>query len=414
MNILRKYKVSILVILFVGISFATGWFLNSAISANAKDSDPASITHGADMTPFWKAWDELQTKHVSSASTTVQDRVWGAIKGLAKSYNDDYTEFFPPTESKQFEDDIRGNLEGVGMEVGMKDGVITVVAPIKDSPADRAGVLSGDRIIKVNDKKTEGLGVDQAVSLIRGPKGTEVTLTIFREGVVTPIEKKIIRDVINIPTIKTELKKGTETNANGQRDASRDVFLIQLYSFNAQSPNLFRKALREFIDSGTNKLILDLRGNPGGYLEASTDMASFFLPADKVIVSEDFGGKAPNKEYKSAGYNIFDTSKLKMMILINGGSASASEILAGALRDHGVSLLLGTKSFGKGSVQELVKITPETSLKVTIARWLTPKGRNISKEGIMPDIEVKVTPEDISAKKDPQMDKALELLRKMI
>jgi carboxyl-terminal processing protease len=199
-----------------------------------------------------------------------------------------------------------------------------------------------------------------------------------------------------MPTVDTE-KKG-------------DVFIIRLYSFSAISPDLFRNALREFMMSGTNKLILDLRGNPGGYLEAAQDMASWFLPTGKVIVSEDFKDKSKNQVFRSKGYNIFN-DKLKFVILIDGGSASASEILAGALHEHGVAKLVGAKSFGKGSVQELVDITSDTSLKVTIARWLTPNGNSISHMGIMPDVEVKLDEEAYKKDRtDTQLNKALEIL----
>jgi carboxyl-terminal processing protease len=187
------------------------------------------------------------------------------------------------------------------------------------------------------------------------------------------------------------------------------VFLIELYNFSANSPNLFRAALRQFIESGSDKMIFDLRGNPGGFLEAAIDMASWYLPAGKVVVREDFGGARSEKVYRSRGYDIF-TDNLKFAILVNGGSASASEILAGALSEHDKAILIGEKTFGKGSVQELINITPNTSLKITVARWLTPNGRSISEEGITPDILVKRTAEDIAASRDPQLQKAIEIL----
>ena len=250
-------------------------------------------------------------------------------------------------------------------------------------------------------KKTKGISTlnmstSEAVKIIRGEKGTEVILLIDRKEEKENIEISIIRDVIDIPTINTEIKE--------------DVFIIHLYSFTATSPNLFRDALREFIEANTNKLIIDLRGNPGGYLEVANDIASWFLPMGKVVVTENYGENNSDKVHSSRGYNIFN-DKLQLVILINGGSASASEILAGALRDYGKATLIGTKSFGKGSVQELVKITPETSLKVTVARWLTPLGNSISKDGLSPDIEVEITIDDIKAGKDPQIEKAIEYLK---
>lgn len=356
---------------------------------------------GVDFAPFWKAWNLINEKYVPASSTTKtvgnQEKVWGAIQGLTSSLGDPYTVFFPPVESELFQADIRGNFEGVGMEILAQNGAITVVAPLKDSPAARAGILPGDKIIKIDDKNTASLKTEDAVQLIRGEKGTKVNLTIFRDGVSEPFEVGVVREVIDIPTIATKELPG-------------GVFVIELYSFSAQSPNLFRTALREFIVSKNDKLILDLRNNPGGYLEAAIDMASWFLPSSKVIVREDFGAGDEEKVYRSKGYDVFNDN-LKFVILVDGGSASASEILAGALSEHGRAILVGDKTFGKGSVQELIDITSETSLKVTIARWLTPNGVSISDGGITPTHLVKYTVADREAKRDPQMEKALEILK---
>jgi len=283
------------------------------------------------------------------------------------------------------------------MEIGKRDGVLTVIAPLKGTPAEKAGIKPGDKIIKINGKSTADFNTDQAVKLIRGKSGTAVKITISREGVGKLMDINVVRGNINIPTIKTEIKG--------------DVFVISLYSFSATSPSLFRNALRKFIESKKNKLILDLRGNPGGYLEAAVDMASWFLPAGKVVVTEDYG---PNKEkivHRSKGYNIFNNN-LKLVILVNGGSASASEILAGALQEYGIATLVGTKTFGKGSVQELINVTKNTSLKVTVAKWLTPNGISISKNGLTPDIKVGITEAQFKKGLDPQLNKAIEILSK--
>jgi carboxyl-terminal processing protease len=354
-----------------------------------------------DFDLFWKVWSVLDEKYVathgsSTAKVSEQERIYGAIKGMTESLGDPYTTFFTPEETKVFEEEISGNFQGVGMEVGLKDNVLTVISPLKGTPAEKAGILAGDRIFKIDDVMTSGMSTDEAIKLIRGEKGTQITFTVQR-GEGEPFEIVVTRDVINIPTIATKKLE------NG-------IFLIQLFSFTAESPNLFRNALREFMLSKSDKLILDLRGNPGGYLGAAVDMASWFLPQGKVIVREDFGPGQDEEVAKSKGYDIF-TDKLKFIILIDEGSASASEILAGALREYNKAQLVGEKSFGKGSVQELIQITPETSLKVTIARWLTPKGVSISDNGIMPDIVVPVTAEDIKNKRDPQLDKAIQLLK---
>ena len=270
---------------------------------------------------------------------------------------------------------------------------------MKNSPAARAGILPGDRIVKIGDKSTANLSTEDAVQLIRGAKNTHVVLTIFRNGTKEPLEIDVVRDVIDIPTLDTKELPG-------------GIFVIELYNFSAQSPNLFRGALREFILSGNDKLILDLRGNPGGYLEAAIDMASWFLAPGTVVVREDFGQSQEEKVYRSSGYDIF-TDNLKFVILVDKGSASASEILAGALREHDKAVLVGDTTFGKGSVQELINLTPDTSLKLTIARWLTPENVSISELGIKPDYVVKYTALDREKSLDPQLDKAVEVILNM-
>ncbi|MFC1801959.1 S41 family peptidase [Patescibacteria group bacterium] len=363
-----------------------------------------------DFDPFWKVWNILNEKYVSNNGLDNQEKVWGAIQGLASSLNDPYTVFMPPTSAGIFEEDISGNFSGVGMEIGIRDNILTVISPLKDTPADKAGIMSGDKIIKVDATITADFRIDEAVHLIRGEEGTDVNLTIIREGKSEPVEITVTRGVIDIPTIDTEIKPTPNSEETSQElGFSDDVFIIRLYSFSATSPNLFRESLREFIESGKRKLILDLRGNPGGYLEASVDMASWFLPAGKVIVKEKFGEDQSEVIYRSKGYNIFNEN-LKFAILVDGGSASASEILAGALKEHGVAKIVGKKTFGKGSVQELIEVTPETSLKVTVARWMTPEGNSISKNGLEPDFEVDVTMEDIEKERDPQLEKAIEVL----
>ena len=404
MNNQQQKNVSYLIagIVILILVFFIGTYAGERKLRKSLFPDNAPVT-AEQFEPFWKVWSTINEKFVTATTTDTQERIWGAIKGLASSQNDPYTVFFPPEEDKTFKGDISGNFEGVGMELDIKNGILTVVAPLKNSPAERAGMKAGDKIIKINDTVTIDIGVEKAVKQIRGPKGTSVKLVISREGVSGTLEKSIIRDIIDIPTIETETKS--------------DIFIIKLFSFTAQSPELFRIALRDFIESGKHKLIIDLRGNPGGYLDAAWDITSWFLPAGKIIVTEDFGGKEENKVYKSKGYNVLNrhfgnNEKYKLIVLVDSGSASASEIMAGALQEHGVAKLLGTKTFGKGSVQELVTITSNTSLKITIARWLTPKGHNLSHDGLVPDIEVKVDQKDIDAKKDVQMDRAVEILRK--
>lgn len=360
-------------------------------------SDSYEGPQKADMESFYRAWEILDTNFAPATTTvtTREEKVWGAISGLAASYGDPYTVFLPPQEKEIFESEVQGNFGGVGMEVDIKNGILTVVAPLKDTPAFRGGIKSGDLVIEVDGVSTDGLRVEEAVGKIRGPEGTNVVLKISRDG-AAPFEVTLTREQINLPTVDTELRED-------------GVFIIRLYSFNANAPEKFREALREFANSGTDKMIVDVRGNPGGYLEVAVDLASWFLPVGKPIVIQDFSERKPQDTFRSRGYDVF-TDKLKLVVLMDGGSASAAEIFAGALHDHGKATLIGTKTFGKGSVQQVFDLTSDSSLKITIARWLTPNGISISHEGIEPDIESEITDEDAEAKRDTQIERAAEFL----
>ncbi|MBU0998703.1 S41 family peptidase [Patescibacteria group bacterium] len=400
----RRIATVIIIIALFFITFAVGVYVgNSNRPAIDKilglTNKETQVTTQTDFSPFWKVWNIINEKYPKADTITDQNRVYGAILGLVGSLDDPYSVFFNPEETKSFKEEIAGNFDGIGMEVGIKNKVLTVIAPLKDTPAYRANIKSGDEILKINEKITSGLSIEEAVKLIRGPKGTSVTLTIFREGLQQPKEITITRDTINIPTLDTELRDD-------------GIFVIRLYSFSANSANLFRSAIKQFIDSGSDKLLLDLRGNPGGYLDAAVDMASWFLKGGKIVVTEDYGNNKTAEIFRSKGYDIF-SEKLKFVILINDGSASASEILAGAMQDNGRAKLVGSQSFGKGSVQEVVGVTSDTVLKITVARWLTPNGTSISEKGLTPDYLVEITQKDINAKKDPQLDKAVELLLKL-
>jgi carboxyl-terminal processing protease len=362
----------------------------------AADAQPAP---GADLREFWRVWELLDQKFAASTGTTpltTEQKVQGAIDGLVRAYGDPYTTYFPPKEAEAFDEDISGNFSGVGMEVGMRDEFLTIISPLPGTPAERAGLMAGDVLVAINGTSTDGMGVDQAVGLIRGPEGSEVTLTIFRAGMTEPTDIKVVRAKIEIPTVKTE-KRG-------------EVFIITLYSFNALAEMKMQEALRDYVRSGADQLVLDLRGNPGGYLQGAVSIASYFLPAGKVVLRESFSDEREEQVYRSQGRTLKQFAPKEMVVLIDGGSASASEILAGALQEQGYATLVGQSSFGKGSVQELVNLPSGSSLKVTIARWLTPNGRSISEGGLTPDIVVERTIEDREAERDPQLEAALAVL----
>ena len=344
---------------------------------------------------FWSVWNLLNQKYpFKEKIPTDTDRVYGAISGMVASLGDPYTMFFSPKEAKLFADNVKGEFSGVGMEVENKDGILTVVSPLKGSPAEQAGVHPGDTIVKINGTTTEGMSTEEAINLIRGKAGTTVELTIFRKGDTDFKTISITRDTIAMPIIDIKI--------------DGDVFIINLYSFSETSTKLFADAFGQFKKSGLKKMIIDLRNNPGGYLDAAVDIGSYFVPQGKILVRENSGDQTPEIVNRSHGTDEILPVGFQMMILVNNGSASASEILAGALSEHGVADLVGTQTFGKGSVQELIPLTDGSSVKITVAKWFTPNGVSISDKGITP--KYIVTEKSTEKNSDPVLHKALELL----
>lgn len=386
---LKKFLTLFFLLLIILGSFGLGIYFGES---QCKICPPSEI----DFSLFWETYNKLQEKFVDKGRIDQSKILYGAISGMVKSLEDPYTVFLPPEETKRFEEDVKGVFEGVGMEIGIKKGQLQVIAPLEGTPAQRAGLRAGDKILKINDSLTADLTAEEAVNLIRGPKGTGVTLTIFRTEWEKTEEIKLIREVIQIPSLKWELKED-------------DIAYIKLYQFSEKAGLDFREAAVKILQSPAKKIILDLRNNPGGYLEIAQDIAGWFLERGEVVVIEDFGGKGEQKIYRSSGPGRF--SKYSMVILINEGSASGSEILAGALKDNRGVLLIGERSFGKGSVQELESLRGGSSLKVTVAKWLTPKGELIADKGLEPDIKVEMTDEDYDKDRDPQLDKAIEALK---
>ena len=394
--------VIIISVLLLSLVFGAGVFIGferrPAIERVKNVISKESVSpNTVDFSLFWETWSALQNRYVDKDKIDPQKEVYGAISGMVKSLGDPHTVFFPPAENKQFQQDLKGEFGGIGAELGIRKSVLTVIAPLKNSPAERAGIKSGDKIFKINGDSTENLTLEQAVQKIRGEKGTTVTLTMMRDSFDTPKDFTIVRDTIVVPIIDTKQKED-------------GIFYIHLLTFSESSPRAFRNAVKEFIDAGNKKLLLDLRGNPGGFLNAAVDVASWFLPAGEIVARERFADGSEDY-YRSNGYGILE--KIPVVVLLDQGSASASEILAGAIRDVRGIKLVGQKSFGKGSVQELVNLSGGASLKVTIAKWLTPSGKTIEGEGLEPDVKVEITPKDVDAGQDPQLDKALEILKSL-
>jgi len=360
-----------------------------------------------DFSLFWDTWNSLHNKYVDEEKLDTKKLLYGAIQGMVNSIGDPYTVFFEPPESKKFQEEISGSFGGVGIEIGKREGVLTVIAPIKDTPAYKAGLKAGDKILRVDNAPTADLSIEEVVNLIRGKRGTPVVLTISSNGADTR-DVEIIRDTIKIPTIEW-----TMLESEGKK-----VAYLQIFTFNQNVDSEFQKASQEILKSEAERLVLDLRNNPGGLLDSAINIAGWFLDKDQIVTVEAFRDGSRN-EFKSRGngsLKVYPT-----VILINGGSASASEIVAGALHDNKGIRLVGEKTFGKGSVQELEKYKDGSSLKITIAKWLTPNGISISDTGIEPDMKVELPKEEIEKGefefelgvpgKDPQLDKALDLLK---
>lgn len=317
----------------------------------------------------------------------------GAKAGLAAATGDPYTVYLDAKAAKALEDDLTGTLSGIGAEVGIKAQKLVVISPLDGSPAAKAGLRAGDQIIKIDGADPSGLSLDEAVSKIRGPKGTNVKLSIVR-GSGAPFDVTITRDEITVASVKWSITKP-------------GIGLIKISRFGPDTADKIDQAAGELKSQGATKIILDLRDDPGGYLDAAVKVGSEFLDQGQLIVEERHSGKSIDKLNSLGGGQLVG---LPTVVLINGGSASASEIVAGALQDHKAATLVGETSFGKGSVQEVERLGGGAELKVTIAHWYTPGGKNINKEGIKPDVEIKMTPEDYDASRDPQLDKAIEVI----
>lgn len=360
------------------------------------DSDKAG---DADFSVFWQAWQKLKDEHLKGADLKSQDMLYGAITGLVDSLGDPNTNFFKPDDSQKFEEDISGSFGGVGMEINVRDKQLIVVSPLEDSPAIKAGIRAGDKILEIEHKSTAGLlNVNDAVKKIRGEIGTPVTLTILHNGDKKSVEITIVRAQIEVPTLKMDVKDD-------------NIAHLQLYSFNENAPFLFYRSALTILLGKAKGIVLDLRNNPGGYLEVAVNVAGWFLDKGDIVVSEQFRD-GDSKIFRASGSGVL--KNIPLVLLMNKGSASASEILAGALKYHLKTKLIGEKSYGKGTVQEMQGLKDGSEIKITIAQWLLPDGKVLDENGLTPDIEVKITEEDIKAKKDPQLDRAMEELKKII
>lgn len=388
----------IILILFV---FALGWhvgFNQAEQSSNTyrieQEISRKTGSNKVDMQLFWDVWSLLASKYVEPQTLDYKEMIYGSIRGMVFSLNDPYTTFMTPKENKDFQSDMEGALEGIGAELTLRHGLITVVSPLKNSPAKRAGIQPEDIILGIDGVNTEEYTFEQAVMKIRGPKGAKVVLTIARKGHPEPMDIPIVREAINISSVEWEMKD--------------EIAIIELNQFGAKTKVEFSRAISELLGKRPSGIILDLRYNGGGYLEGAIDIASEFIEKGKVVSVKKRKAEEDEVIYVNGKARV---ASIPLVVLINKGSASASEIVAGAVRDHDRGIIIGETSFGKGTVQEVENLIDGSSLRITVAKWYTPNNVNITEVGIEPDIEVERTLEDIEANLDPQLDAALEYLK---
>lgn len=370
--------------------------------------------------PFWEVWNLIDKEYYDRSAVDQQKLIYGAIKGMVDTLGDSHTIFVPPERTRQINEDMSGNYEGIGTTVELRNNRVTIVAPFDGSPAQKADLRAGDVILKIDGKSVDGLSLNDVVTLIKGPQGSKVKITIERANPADPqkpqnLDFEITRDKIRQYSVN--YKQTTQDSA---------IAYVSISGFNAPTSDELQDALKRAMEANPKPkgLILDLRNNPGGYLHTAVEVASQFIKqktvkdgqtVDSIILYEQHsdGTREPFK-VKPSGQDFTGglATDIPMVVLVNGGSASASEIVAGALQDTGRATIIGTLTYGKGSVQNVHELSDHSSFRVTVAHWLTPSGRDINGKGVIPDIEVKMTDADTASGNDPQLGRAVEFLEK--
>ncbi|MFH2105588.1 MAG: S41 family peptidase [Parcubacteria group bacterium] len=399
----KKVFTTYLVIVLLLVSFMAGLYLGRSqpVQNNLREQNVelanlnSNKTEKVDFNLFWNVWETVEKKYINELD--YQKMLRGAITGMVASLDDPYTAYMDPEASQEFQEEITGTFEGIGAEIGIKKNNLTIISPLPSSPAEQAGIKARDIILKIDDEDATGMNLIEAVSKMRGEKGSQVTLGIIRNGWEEAKDITITRDTIEVKSVTWDLKKQN----------NKSIAYIQLSYFGEDTSVEFKKTVADIMAYEVDGVILDLRGNSGGYLESSIEVGSEFVASGQIVAIEEFSD-GQKKEYKAKNGSRLVT--IPTVVLIDEGSASASEIVAGALRDHRQSKLIGLKSYGKGSVQELAHYDDNSSLRVTVAKWLTPSGKNINGEGLSPDVEVDLSDEDYNNDRDPQLDKALEVI----
>ncbi len=397
----RPFKILIILLLVIG-TFSIGFELGKGVGVRSvvpegegkvlgQGEIPAGLGEDVNFSLFWDVWDFIKDDYVDQP-VSEKDLFYGAMQGLVFGLGDPHSVFFTPEDAAEFQQDLSGEFSGIGAEIGLKDDQLQIVAPLPGTPAQRAGLQAGDGIYAIDGVDTAGMAVDEAVSRIRGEKGTPVVLTISHNGVDTLEEVTIIRDTITVESVKLTIRED-------------GIAVIDIYFFNEDTTALFDAAVQKILTSDVSGLVVDLRNDPGGYLTSAIDVASAWAGRDVITYESQKDQKRP-----LIGTGEALLAGLPTVVLVNGGSASASEIVAGALQDFDLATIVGEQTFGKGSVQDYRDLPDGSAIKITIAKWLTPKGRSIDQLGITPDVIVEFTEEQFVAGIDPQMDKAIEVL----
>lgn len=359
---------------------------------NTEQTPPAYLSRDVDFGLYWRVWNVLKDRYIERPVSDTQ-LFYGSLEGMVDALGDPYTVFLDPETTEKFTEELSGRFDGIGAEIGKKDEILTIIAPLPDTPAERAGIVAGDRILAIDGVDTAGMTVEEAVTRIRGLRGTPVVLTIAREGQETSQDITITRAEITIHSVRSEMRDD-------------GIAVINLYQFGEDTAAEFSQTVQELLVRNPRGIILDLRNNPGGFLDAAVDVAGEWIPAGELVVIEQNDTRS---EFRSPGPARL--AGIATAVLVNGGSASGAEILAGALQDYDTATLIGTQTFGKGSVQDFQMFDDGSAVKYTIAEWLTPLGRSINQQGIAPDEVVEFTEEDAVAGRDPQLERAVQILQ---
>jgi carboxyl-terminal processing protease len=399
--VLTIMVVAVLVFIGFAAGMATMWLAGPSLASTASEvPQPTTPATAAPREAADRAilLDEIESllkqEYIDPAGVDSQQMTYGAAAGMVASLGDSHTMFVEPVEAAIIEDDMQGTFEGIGATVDLVDGVLTIVQPLPNSPAVKAGIQAGDQVLAVDGASIEGMGLMDAITLIRGPKGTVVTLLVRRAGIDQPFSVKVTRDEIKVSIVSSRMLDGK-------------IGYIALSEFNAVALDQVQEALRTLLKDEPVGLILDLRNNPGGYLHMAVSIAGEFLPRGTLVVTEQQRDAAPT-EYAVQSNGL--ATDIALVVLVNGGSASASEIVAGALQHYGRGALVGVTTYGKGSVQTVHTLSDGSSLRITIAKWVLPGGRILDGDGLVPDVAIDITPEQAAAGEDPQLDRAVEYL----